>query len=421
MNNCTTKFLSIVLTGRNDNHNGDFNRRAEFAIKHNAALLKAHEVDAEWVWVEWNPLAGAPLFAETIREWVSPLRAYVVPAALHRHFCDNPHVGVVQFFAKNVGIRRAHGEWILSMNADTYLTEEVVRSLARENLRKDVLHLAIRIDFDSRHLVETPSSFPVTGLEQRTIVRTSEIRLPNAYGSAGDFTLMHRDLFMRTQGHYEGIRFSNNHLDTLLGRQVQALGGSFRILGQVFHADHADSWNNFTVEDVFAHHHGADYNSLKIPVPYRNPEDWGLANYPEQPLREDVWEIGIPAGTAIRNELPATLLIPPELKGVAEASRRLAEAIGDLRRRPLRVVIFGLGEQLRQSILKGVLSGIEVLGYIDENRGEDLTLPCRKLSWEELKAIEYDVVLLGSFYWAEELREKALRHVAEERILPTRK
>jgi hypothetical protein len=409
--------VSIVLTGRNDNHNGDFNRRAEFAIRHNAALLKAYGVDVEWIWIEWNPLPNTPLFAEILKSWIAPLRAYVVPPALHRNLCDNPHIGVMQFLAKNVGIRRARGEWILSMNADTYLTEEVVRGM-KHDLKVQTLYLATRVDFDSRHLTEEPSSYPIQGLEQRTVIRVSEIRLPNGFGSAGDFTLMHRDFFLKSQGHYEGIRFSNNHLDTLLGRQVLALGGTCQILGQVFHADHADSWNNFTIDDVFAHHHGADYNSMKIPVPYRNPDHWGLSDYPEEKRSDEVWEIGVPKSMTLRKDAPASVLIPRELKGVAVASQKLAEAIKEIRQQQLRVVIFGLGEQLKQSLLKGVLRDIDVKGYIDENQNMKDALPYRRLTWDELKDVEHAVILLGSFYWADELREKALRHVSKERILP---
>ena len=97
----STPFLSIILTGRNDNHNADFDRRAELAIRHNAALLAGHGVAAEWIWVEWNPLASQPLFAEKLKAWVAPLRTYVVSPAIHRHCCDNPHIGVMQFLAKN--------------------------------------------------------------------------------------------------------------------------------------------------------------------------------------------------------------------------------------------------------------------------------------------------------------------------------
>ncbi len=410
--------LSLVLTGRNDNHNGDFDWRAEQAIRHNASVIEALGLDVEWVWVEWNPLPDRPLFAAQIAAWVAPLSAYVVPAALHRHLCDNPHIGVMQFLAKNVGIRRARGEWILSMNADTYLTPEVLRAWINSPRDPATCYLARRLDFDSRHLSTELSDYPIPDLAQRHILRVSEIRLPGAFGSAGDFTLMHRDLFLKTRGHYEGIRFSNNHLDTLLGKQVLAMGGTFQVLGDIYHADHADSWNNFTVDDVFAHHHGADYNCTRIPIPYTNEKDWGLAWCQEKPLPSICVELAPPPGFSLRPAMPTTILIPPELEGVAHAAKKLAEALREVIRLKQRVVIYGLGDQLRQSLLKDKLSGLEVAGYLDDGRPDDPALPYRKLTWDELPGLSYDALLLGSFYWAEELRAKAVRHVTPSRILP---
>lgn len=402
----STPFLSIILTGRNDNHNGDFDRRAELAIHHNSALLKKHGLAIEWIWVEWNPLADKPLFAEKLKTWVSPLRTYVVSPAIHRHCCDNPHIGVMQFLAKNVGIRRARGEWILSMNADTYLTDEVFAAGKKD---PDTLYLATRVDFDSRHLNDSPGD-----LEQLNVVRTSEIRLPNGFGSAGDFTLMHRDLFFKTGGHFEGIRFSNKHLDTLLGRQVLSLGGKVRVLGRVFHADHADSWNNFTLDDAFAHHHGADFNSMKISVPYHNPESWGLADYSERQTAPGTWAL---AGTNLRPDIPTAPVIPPNLDGVARATEHMIEALKKARRDSLKIVIYGLGDQLRESILKGALSDIRFVGFIDDHRAADPALPMKSLNWETLEATAYDALLIGSFYWANELKAKALEHVGPEKIL----
>jgi len=160
-----TPFLSIVVTGRNDNHNGDFDLRAEYAIRHNAALLTEAGIDYEYVWVEWNPLPHRPLFGDTVRCWVKRFRGYVVPPAIHNHWCDNPSIGVMQFLAKNVGIRRAQGTWILATNADTYLTPDLVTSVRSLQARDDVMFLAERIDFDaaacSGHANSTPKPFNI--------------------------------------------------------------------------------------------------------------------------------------------------------------------------------------------------------------------------------------------------------------------
>src|SRR5882672_779005 len=49
--------VSIVLTGRNDNYGGDFTVRCERALRFNWDNLSKAHVNAEVVFVEWNPVA----------------------------------------------------------------------------------------------------------------------------------------------------------------------------------------------------------------------------------------------------------------------------------------------------------------------------------------------------------------------------
>jgi hypothetical protein len=415
--NPSVPLLSIVVTGRNDNHNGDFNTRAEYATRHNAALLKKYGIRYEYVWVEWNPLLDRPPFGETVRTWVENFRGYVVPPAIHNHLCDNPRIGVMQFYGKNVGIRRATGNWILSMNADTYLTNEVVGKLTQTPLSSNTFYLATRIDFPCQILQTPPTTYPIADVSERPAVRVDEIRLPDAYGSAGDFTLLHRDKFSRLGAHYEGIRFSNHHLDTLLGHQHRAAGGTFEVLGRVLHADHADSWNNFAAGDDKKHHGGCNYNCRKISIPYRNPTTWGLGNYLEKELSAGLRELVPPADLQLRPHLPEDVLIPRELDDIARFADDFAEAVAVIKERNLRVVIYGLGDQAKR-LLAREGRGLKIVGYIDDNMKQAADFPHQLLTWNDARTAGFDVVLIASFFWADVLAQKARLHVPSDKILP---
>lgn len=410
--------ISIVMTGRNDNQNGDFELRAEYAIRHNAALLEKYGIEYEWIWVEWNSLPGRPLFGAAVRRMVRNFRGYVVPASVHNHLCDNPHIGVMQFFGKNAGIRRAAGEWVLSMNADTYLTDEVLSQLAAGSLRKDTLYLATRVDFPPSLLKTPPPSYPIDDIAGRPVVRIDRIMLPDAYGAAGDFTLLNRETFFKLGAHYEGIRFSNHHIDTLLGHQHKSMGGVFVVIGRVFHADHADSWNN-TIAGAFKnHHHGYNYNCRKIRIPYRNAPNWGLADYEESAIAGNFLELNPPSGQEVRLSMPENIVVPPELDDIARFEDEFAIALDVIEKKSLRVVIYGLGIQTKP-LLVSKCDRIKIIGYIDDNMKKATDFPYPLMTWEEAAAAGFDVVLIASFFWAEALTAKALSHVHAGMILPS--
>src|SRR4026208_2540087 len=89
-------YLSIVLTGRNDNFGGDFNQRLFSALAYNHRLLTEAGVEYELVFVEWRPVTNRMLLSDLIREQlleVAPhLIAYEVDERYHDAFSQNPRL-----------------------------------------------------------------------------------------------------------------------------------------------------------------------------------------------------------------------------------------------------------------------------------------------------------------------------------------
>jgi hypothetical protein len=146
-------YLSIVVTSRNDDHGQSLLRRMQTFVNALIGQCKRHGLQAELIIVEWNPPQERPRFIEALRwpEKTDPcqVRIIEVPPELHRRLRHSENLPLFQMIAKNVGIRRARGRFILATNIDILLSDELVRALARGELRNGRMY---RID---RHDVMT--------------------------------------------------------------------------------------------------------------------------------------------------------------------------------------------------------------------------------------------------------------------------
>jgi hypothetical protein len=125
--------------------------------------------------VEWNPPADRPRLAEMLHwpEEFGPceVRFVEVPPDLHARYQHAEALPLYQMIAKNVGIRRARGRFILATNIDILFSDELMAFLAEQRLEPDRMY---RID---RH--DAMSDVPVeAGIEdQLAYCRTHLLRL----------------------------------------------------------------------------------------------------------------------------------------------------------------------------------------------------------------------------------------------------
>src|SRR5262249_39486916 len=164
---------------------------------------RRHQLSAELVIVEWNPPADRPRLAQALR-WPrenGPCRVRIleVPEHLHRRFRHADAMPLFQMIAKNVGIRRARGRFILATNIDVLMNDELVRFLASGALRPGQMY---RID---RHdvLPDVPVAGPVD--EQLRYCATHLLRRNTCEGTfpltpAGEWDLFERDIAPRGEG-----------------------------------------------------------------------------------------------------------------------------------------------------------------------------------------------------------------------------
>lgn len=277
--------LSIVVTTRNDNHSHRMQERTQSFIDNIWHLAEKTQTRVELVIVEWNPPADRP-----------PLRdAFIFPAdhsflsvvimtvgkETHDHYDMADVTPLYQMIAKNVGIRRARGAFILATNIDVLFSEKLFRAMTSKTLKSGHLYRSHRCDVNNdildltdpadilrvaeekalrTHYQEGPLApgaprTPLTSLYDRfgaddlswqraggkvklrvakEVYRVGWQSLPNLhYQQCGDFQLMHRDDWCAVRGYMEldGFIF---HLDSLLA--VTAKNAD--ITEQVFQDDH---------------------------------------------------------------------------------------------------------------------------------------------------------------------------------------
>lgn len=279
--------VSIVLTGRNDGYGGDFAGRFHRALRFNHQQLTARGIAHEVVFVEWAPPADVPLLVDCVSAAIPDLDAtvcswYVVDPGYQRALCLNPRLGFLEFIAKNVGIRRARGRFVLTTNCDVFLGRRVLDVLQSGALSSRVLYRAPRHDLN---LPEALSAVDWEILEDPGSLSGPAHRLKPPYmGSAtGDFVLLDRESFHDIRGFNEIYRVARIGVDRNL--LVKALSGGIAIEdigGPVYHENHEGSYrldpSAFVGREAEAHWGDRRWHSKG--VSYLNPPTWGLAHAP---------------------------------------------------------------------------------------------------------------------------------------------
>jgi hypothetical protein len=141
--------LSFVATSRNDDHGGSLTRRTQHFVDGLIAQCKRHGLRAELILVDWNPPPDKKPLIRELR-WPADsgpcdIRVVTVPLEVHQTFKHADNIRLFQMLAKNAGIRRARGKFILATNIDILFSDDAIRFL-RDRLQPGFLYLADRVD-----------------------------------------------------------------------------------------------------------------------------------------------------------------------------------------------------------------------------------------------------------------------------------
>lgn len=141
--------ISFVVASRNDNHGKDMVRRFTVFVEGLLQLADKHGLAGELIVVEWNPPPGPRLHEVVPIRTASScfvIRFIEVPQDVHNRLRNADVIPLFQYIAKNVGIRRARGEFVIATNPDLLFSEELVRFLASGTLQEHRLYRIDRTD-----------------------------------------------------------------------------------------------------------------------------------------------------------------------------------------------------------------------------------------------------------------------------------
>jgi len=325
--------LSLVVTTRNDSDQAL--QRMQIFVDGLLAQARQFQLPCELVVVEWNPPSDRPSIAEAI-VWTAAsefcsVRIINVPPELHAKFDNSDVIPLFQMIAKNVGIRRAQGKFVLATNVDILFSNELIQFFASSKLRADRMYRIDRSDVPSN----MPSHLSVS--ERLDWCKSNVFRLyrfkeivdvqngvipprppkPSALqrlrkwfwkhphqahtNACGDFTLLSSEYWQKTRG-YPEFPLRAMKLDGLLCYAAYYSGAREVVLEEpmsIYHLDHPARSDG---ADIALSNRSADGKELQLPMPqYRqwveqmqksrlpilfNGLDWGLEN-------EDLLEVVI--------------------------------------------------------------------------------------------------------------------------------
>ena len=259
-------YLTICAVGSNAGYGGDFIARMQAWADNLYKLARQYALDAELVVVEWNPPEDRFSIYDAI-EWHStiPTRIITVPRKYHESLA-NPHgEKFFEYAAKNVGIRRAAGRFILSTNPDNIYSPSLIHRLAKHDLDEGCFYRTNRYDVrDGKVITVNFAHGSVIDWELQSNPNTA---VPDSDGmvdypglgklpilhfnAAGDFILMARQAWEKIKGHPE-VPYSL----TVDGQTVYlaAKAGLKQVIlpWMMFHTDHGrtpkyyEPWSDLT-------------------------------------------------------------------------------------------------------------------------------------------------------------------------------
>ena len=231
-------YVSVVIVGRNDDYGADFVTRINTFVRSLDHQVRTKPELWELVIVEWNPMPGREGLADVIdRTKNLAVRVVTVPKDLHDS--TGSTAPVLEFHAKNVGIRRARGDFVLVANPDILFTQALIDEINKQRLRTDTVYRTDRYDFVTDGISDVKAADLIPFALDRTFVvhamagqasvsvpidrdQREWRKLPTSQtepdiwhtNGCGDFMLAARETFFTVRGLYETIQH-RWHVDSI--------------------------------------------------------------------------------------------------------------------------------------------------------------------------------------------------------------
>ncbi len=145
-------YISFIVATRNDDHGGNMSYKNQYFVDRWSYLTKKFNLSSELIIVEWNPPDNRPKLVDQIKlpklNNDQKIKFITIPNSVHKKFKNSDKLNFFQMIAKNVGIRKAEGEFILCTNIDIIFSDEIFEFFSKKKLKSNIIYRTDRYDVD---------------------------------------------------------------------------------------------------------------------------------------------------------------------------------------------------------------------------------------------------------------------------------
>jgi hypothetical protein len=266
---------TIVVTSRNDGYGGNLELRGSHAL--NCMIERYDEV----IYVDWNSPNDDSLINHLTLKGKGNLRHIQVKKSdiekINPSLLELP---IVEVLGRNIGIRRAKSDWIVSSNID--IMPDI---LDYEKIEDNIFYTVARVNVPVNFFQSVEKDFfsyckkNISKFEQAYIIQNEE--WAGQYNPwslvvcCGDYQLANKSVWYKMKGFEESMIY-RDCADTNVMKKGKIYGNGSQILNlDIFHLDHSghelkvggnpkfNSWEDYVV----------NFESTE------NGDDWGFVDY----------------------------------------------------------------------------------------------------------------------------------------------
>jgi hypothetical protein len=265
---------TVVLTSRNDDYGGNLHKRTTMSL---TSLIEHHD---EVIFVDWKTVNGEGVISNIKHDLpqTGKLKYIQVPKEFLKE--KYPHIAdytIIESIGRNIGIRRATNDYIISTNIDI-VTTPLDDSILNENTfytvpRRDVdesFHLSFG-DYQSLYnsLWENRDGYRA---KERFETDDDKWSLINC---CGDYQIGHKNVWNQMKGFEESVLFGCG-IDTNVMKKASFYSDIKVLDHYVFHLNHGKGGNRD--EDESVPPMSDQKEIIRDFTQTTNSENWGMYN-----------------------------------------------------------------------------------------------------------------------------------------------
>lgn len=289
--------------------------RTQLFVDNLVYLTNKEKLNSEIIFVEWNSGKDNNFFDKIIwpKSKLVKMKWIFVPHKYHTKLKNSQLISIYEFYAKNVGIRRAKGDFIISTNPDILFSEKLIHYLKIYSPSDKKFYRIDRLDISGKISLKLTPEKRLSQCKKQVFKRHTffgSFLLDKKYmgkvpikdmkkylkyywmgegmiapsdglhrNASGDFFMMSKNNWYKI-GAYAQIP-THSHIDSILCWQAATFGLKQEILNfDLFHIDHDRHERKKHPQtpwwEWYEKYIDCQLNRKKLII---NNKDWGLSNF----------------------------------------------------------------------------------------------------------------------------------------------